>query len=282
MKKIVLLLIVFFWSYAIYSQETNKAYIFYMKDGKAIRGYLTDKVDNMLLIKTLDGESISIDKKDVEEFKEIDAKAEEKNAPNKKKSSKNKFSLSFAIQYSSISLGDENSYYYWYGGSSSLNNIYFDALGQVKPKDIGLDNKLFENFLLGLGAGISYFNDFDGSSVFKPYQINIPLYLNIAYNYKPINKFLIRPSLNFGYDFKLTSRWNDENKKAGFFFKPRIDFDYLLKNNSSIGLCLSYYINSMNYKTWVSNIYNGVYFYSYLKEEKIPNYLQIGIVYTFN
>lgn len=137
-----------------------------------------------------------------------------------------------------------------------------------------------------MGAGISYFNDFDGSSVFKPYQINIPLYLNIAYDYKPINKFIIRPSLNFGYDFKLTSRWNDENKKAGFFFKPRIDFDYLLKNNSSIGLCLSYYINSMKYSAGkYYMVYNPIYnFYNYQyyeAEEKVPNYFQIGIVYSF-
>lgn len=109
----------------------------------------------------------------------------------------------------------------------------------------------------------------------------MPLYLNIAYDYKPINKFLIRPSLNFGCDFKITSKGNDENKKAGFFFKTRIDFNYLLKNNSSIGLCLSYYMNSMK------TIYESYSFYgsTYLvteEEQKIPNYFQIGIVYTFN
>jgi hypothetical protein len=281
MKKLVLLLIVFFWCFTIYSQETNKAYIFYMKDGKAIRGYLTDKVDNMLLIKTLGGESMSINKSDVEEFKEIDAKAEEKKAPNKKKSGKSIVYLSFAMQYSSISLGDENSNNYgFYNTDRNLNNIYLDALGQIKPKNIGLNNKLFDNFLLGLGSGISYFHYFDGSSLLKPYQINMPLYLNIAYNYKPNNRILIRPSLNFGYDFKITSRGNDENKKAGFFFKPRIDFDYILKNNSSIGLCLSYYMNSMTYMTWSSN--NGMVWFAKEVEVKFPNYFQIGIVYTFN
>lgn len=270
MKKIVFALLVLLICVKAYTQELNKTYIFYMKNGEAIRGIVIEKNDKNINLKTLKNEDLTIEIAEIEDFKEYDIKIEEKKSikiNDKGKIKSNPLKLSFSLQYAYNDLmvnyiGPQYNYF-----GQNHHNIYFDALGNFELKNIGINNKYFEHLLLGFGVGCSYYHYFNGESILTPDIVIIPLYLNFAYNYNLNDIFSVKPSISIGYDFKLFDQI--EKTLTGYFFKPQIDINFNLNNNNSIGVIIGYYMNNIEYS------------YNY-QPLKYPNYIQTGLVFTFN